>query len=187
MCLQCRWCRRLKFDSWVKKIPWRRIWQPTLICLHEKSHGQKSLAGYSPKGCKETDTTEWLSMSTKKQLWHGIADIRRMGKKNILPKQEQKKQESWWGNSGVRRYTQALRFSDCGVVGLLYPERSRRPVQRRWNSCYSIIVLAHEHALQSDSTAEYKTSYFSIHLSTVVNLRSYNFCQPMDTSKPKHQ
>ena len=46
------------FNPWVKKIPWRRIWQPTLICLHEKSHGQKSLAGYSPKGCKETDTTE---------------------------------------------------------------------------------------------------------------------------------
>ena len=31
-------------------------------CL-ENSHGQRSLAGYSPSGCKESDTTEWLSTS----------------------------------------------------------------------------------------------------------------------------
>ena len=40
------------------RIPWRRKWQPTLVFLPEKSHGQRSLAGYSPKGCKESDTTE---------------------------------------------------------------------------------------------------------------------------------
>ena len=42
-------CRRLKrhgLDLWVGKIPWRRAWQPTPIFLHEKSHGQSSLAGY---------------------------------------------------------------------------------------------------------------------------------------------
>jgi len=31
-------------------IPWR-AWQPTLVFLFEESHGQKSLAGYSPQGC----------------------------------------------------------------------------------------------------------------------------------------
>ena len=34
---------------------------PTLIFLPEKSHGQRSLVGYSPRGCKESDTTEQLS------------------------------------------------------------------------------------------------------------------------------
>ena len=37
---------------------WRRKWQPTLVSLPGKSHGQRSLAGCSPLGCKESDTTE---------------------------------------------------------------------------------------------------------------------------------
>ena len=35
-------------DPWVRKISWRRKWQPTLIFLPGKSHEQRSLAGYSP-------------------------------------------------------------------------------------------------------------------------------------------
>ena len=35
------------FDPWVKKIPWRREWQPTPVFLPVESHGQRSLAGYS--------------------------------------------------------------------------------------------------------------------------------------------
>ena len=38
--------------------PWRRKWQPTQVFLPEKSHGQRSLAGYSPEGCKESYTAE---------------------------------------------------------------------------------------------------------------------------------
>ena len=38
--------------SWVGKIPWRRKWQPTPVFLPWKSHGQRSLVGYSPWGCK---------------------------------------------------------------------------------------------------------------------------------------
>ena len=44
------------FDPWVGKIPWRRAWQPTLVFLLGESHGQRSLAGYSPWGLKESDT-----------------------------------------------------------------------------------------------------------------------------------
>ena len=36
------------FDPWVGKIPWRGKWQPTPVFLSGKSHGQRSLAGYSP-------------------------------------------------------------------------------------------------------------------------------------------
>ena len=46
------------FILWVGKIPWRRAWQPILVFLPGESHGQRSLAGYSPCGHKESDTTE---------------------------------------------------------------------------------------------------------------------------------
>ena len=46
------------FDPWVGKIPSRRAQQPTPVSLPGKSHGQKSLAGYSPYDHKESDTTE---------------------------------------------------------------------------------------------------------------------------------
>ena len=39
---------RLGFNPWVRKIPWRREWQPTSVLLPGKSHGQWSLVGYSP-------------------------------------------------------------------------------------------------------------------------------------------
>ena len=45
-------CKRRGFDPWVRKIPWRRKWQLTPVFLPGKSHGQRSLAGYSPRGCK---------------------------------------------------------------------------------------------------------------------------------------
>ena len=58
ICLQCG---RPGFDLWVEKIPWRRKWQPTPVFLPTEFHGQRILAGYSPWGCKESDTTEQLS------------------------------------------------------------------------------------------------------------------------------
>ena len=51
-------------ENWVRslgwKIPWRRKQLPTLIFWPREFHGQRSLAGYSPWGCKELDMTEWL-------------------------------------------------------------------------------------------------------------------------------
>ena len=44
--------------TWVGKIPWGRAQQPTPVSLPGESHGQRGLAGYSPWGCKESDTTE---------------------------------------------------------------------------------------------------------------------------------
>ena len=57
-------CRRLRFNPWVRKIPWGRKWQPTPVFLPGKLHGQRSLVGYSPWGHKELDTTKWLSTMT---------------------------------------------------------------------------------------------------------------------------
>ena len=98
---QCRTCKRHGFDPWVRKIPWRRAWQPTPVFLpkeshglrslrgrvrcnlahkhtgklrmllikvtykqqisyKQKSHGRRSVVGYSPWGRKESDMTERL-------------------------------------------------------------------------------------------------------------------------------
>ena len=55
---QCWRCKRHRFDPWIRKIFWRRKWQPAPIFLPGKSHTQRSLTGYSPWGPKESDTTE---------------------------------------------------------------------------------------------------------------------------------
>ena len=51
----------VQFDPWVKKIPWRRAWQPTLVFLPGEFHGQRSPVGYGPWGHKELDMTERIS------------------------------------------------------------------------------------------------------------------------------
>ena len=61
VCLQYLQCGRPGFDPWVRKIPWRRKWQPTPVFLPGESHEWRSLVGYSPWGCKESDTTEWTT------------------------------------------------------------------------------------------------------------------------------
>ena len=54
---------RCAFNPWFGKISWRRKWQPTLVFLPGKFHGQRSLAGYSLWNHKELDRTEQLSMA----------------------------------------------------------------------------------------------------------------------------
>ena len=54
--------RRQAFDPWVGKIPCRREWQPTPVLLPGEFHAQRSLAGYSPWGHKESDRTDQLTL-----------------------------------------------------------------------------------------------------------------------------
>ena len=56
ICLQFR---RPRFDLWVRKIPWRREWLPTPVFLPRKSHGQRSLVGYTVHGV----TKSWTQLS----------------------------------------------------------------------------------------------------------------------------
>ena len=62
-------------DPWVEKIPWRKEWLPTPAFLPGESHGQRSLVGYTPCDLKESDTTEWVTLSlfiatSKKYMKH---------------------------------------------------------------------------------------------------------------------
>ena len=55
------------FDPWVGKIPWRREWKPIPAFLPGEFRGQRGLAGYSPQGHKESDTTERLKHTQNKE------------------------------------------------------------------------------------------------------------------------
>ena len=50
--------QRPRFDPWVRKVSWRREWQPTPVFLPAESHGQRILVGYNPWGHKESDIIE---------------------------------------------------------------------------------------------------------------------------------
>ena len=99
ICLQCK---RQGFDPWVRKILWRRKWQPTPVLLPGKPHGWKSLVGYSPwvakswtrlsdftsplyplvsfKKTKDLDITKlvprlWIGKEKKKKNWINFKEI----------------------------------------------------------------------------------------------------------------
>ena len=55
---------------------WRRQWQPTPVLLPGKSHGWRSLVGYSPWGCKESDMTERLHFHFSLScIWEGNGNL----------------------------------------------------------------------------------------------------------------
>ena len=94
ICLQCR---RLGFDPWIGKIPWRREWQPTAVFLPREFHGQRSLVGYSPRGCKESDPTKQLTTLTKSDPNCNRISLQgenRLGKRKPGEKQKNQLEES---------------------------------------------------------------------------------------------
>ena len=90
----CLQCRRAGFEPWVGKIPWRRAWEPTLAFFPGKYPGPRSLVGYSPWCCKESDLTERLSHTCKaytQRLKHLPAMletwVRSLGREDSLEKE----------------------------------------------------------------------------------------------------
>ena len=75
----CIWCG---FNPWVRKIPWQKKWLPTLVFLPGRSHGQRSLAGYSPWGCKDmteqthTHTHSWLRIPFSSPGMWGLPQLK---------------------------------------------------------------------------------------------------------------
>ena len=56
------------FNPWVGKIPWRRKWLPTPVFLIGEFRGQRNQVVYSPRGRKESDTTEQLTLSLSQAI-----------------------------------------------------------------------------------------------------------------------
>ena len=70
----------IRVQSLVRKIPWRREWLSTPVFLPGESLGQRNLGGYSPGGCKESDTTEQLTLSLGVLKSHMLPSV---SKKNV--------------------------------------------------------------------------------------------------------
>ena len=64
-------CSRCWLNLWVRKVPWRKKWQPTPVFLYEKSHGWKCLVGYSAQGCKRVR----YNLTTKQLATKQTTDI----------------------------------------------------------------------------------------------------------------
>ena len=73
---QCRRRKKCRFDPQVRKIPWRRAWQPTPVFLPGESHGQRSLVGCDPQVRNSWTQLKPLSMQNLFildfwfQVWH---------------------------------------------------------------------------------------------------------------------
>ena len=90
-----RHCRRCRFDPWVRKIPWRRKQQPAPVFLTGKSHGRRSLVGYSPWGSQRvrhnwvhthTHTHTLYLRSSSVRFWRGWFALQLCGRHCWGPK-----------------------------------------------------------------------------------------------------
>jgi len=70
MVKNCLQCRRLRFHPWVWKTLRRREWLSILVFLRGEFHEQRSLAGYNPRGHKESDMTKQLTLSLFTSLYN---------------------------------------------------------------------------------------------------------------------
>ena len=69
--------KRHRFDPWVRKILWRRKWQPTSVFLPREPHEQRSLVGYSPQGHKESDMIKAIEPAAASGAWDSLPDGKR--------------------------------------------------------------------------------------------------------------
>ena len=69
--MQCKRYRRCGFDPWVRKIPWRRAWQPTPVFLPGEFHRQRSLACYTVHRLAKSLSwlSDWAHIHTNIILW----------------------------------------------------------------------------------------------------------------------
>ena len=109
-------CRKRGFDPWVGKIRWRKKWQPTPAFLPGESHGQRSLAGYSPWRCKRGRH----DLATKQQFWEKQSHrLRRYLKKDSPdpdPQLALDLMQRWLGSSSSRTWMQGC-TGCCGSLG----------------------------------------------------------------------
>ena len=87
------------------KIPWRRAWQPTPVFLPGKAHGQRSLVGYSPWGCKES-RHNWVTK-------HGTAYRYTQNGMKCLKHQVPRTLQTWKGPNA--RALDTLFYSQVGT------------------------------------------------------------------------
>ena len=76
----------MAFDPWIRKIPWRRAQQPTLVSLPGESHGQRNLVGYSLQGHRELGMTEATEHAKRRARFssHAAVELSSKGNPSVL-------------------------------------------------------------------------------------------------------
>ena len=69
----------MQFDPSVRKVFWRREWQSNAVSLPGESHGQRNLAGHSPRGHKESNTTGRLTLLLTEKVYNSLAKTSKAG------------------------------------------------------------------------------------------------------------
>ena len=91
-------------EMWVQFLgqedPWSRKWQPTLVFLLEKFHGQRSLTGYRVHGVAESDTTEHTHAQSLRAELCAVGGEKVIGTKGVKELRDQKIR--WWMLKSLR-------------------------------------------------------------------------------------
>ena len=95
---------------------WRREWQLTPVFLPEKSHGQRNLVGYIPKGGKESDTAERIQNTHTPTIW--TLKLRTFKEANLCSNIQSCKLIR---ESGAHCHVLATSPSGCGIVYFTVP------------------------------------------------------------------
>ena len=140
------------------KIPWRRAWPPTPAFLSGESHGQRSLVGYSPWGCKELDVTE-----ATEQTHAGTALVLRShrenqeGEKNLGQSLKGQCRHPWdWNTSGTeipsRREPHNLMRLPCRTLTKFPQQLPAKKIsscvwqgKEKWNQLKEVTALCKEY------------------------------------------
>ena len=135
--------RRSRFNHWVRKILWRREWQPTPVFLPGKPHGKRSLVGYSTWGHKELDRTEWLTHTHTHRNFSGGPVVKNLpaGDMDSIPSLERfhMPQGSWACAPQLLRLSfrahKPQRLSPCALEAMLcskWSHHNEKPVCCNW-------------------------------------------------------
>ena len=125
--------QEMRFNSRIRKIPWRREWQPTLVFFPGKFHGQRSLAGFSLEGRKELDMTEQLTLTSRRRA-EELNFGQTIGPRRGTYKNKVVEQKNEWGDIACTRdsksYVLFSRFpkhSSASLSNILLPSESLPP------------------------------------------------------------
>ena len=126
------------FNPWVGKISWRRKRQPTPVFLPGKSHGQRSLVGYSPWGRKELDTTERLHFSLSVYLKIMFNSSASCISTPLFHKDKSKMKEQ---DAGKKSWVNSFHMVNCAIFHLI-PTKCQGPLcgfpQQPFEDCKEI-------------------------------------------------
>ena len=130
-------CKRCGFNPWVKKIPWRRKLQPTPVFLPWKSHGQRSLVGYSPWDGTEAHRTYGLNKSN--------VTIRE-GKTDLIS----------WNNRNLICLTHAFCIQFQKVTKIYVRNHGGKKELAHFSSAEKKKVLSNQNSISSENTLQVK-------------------------------